>query len=92
METYSKMLYPAEAGEFIAKHAQHVKIHDEGLDKLCQEVIILFPVLRSGCCGLELLIRCWNQALNNNKLYGKGKYLSYWEEAFAQQWDVCRLG
>ncbi|KAI8437995.1 hypothetical protein MSG28_010653 [Choristoneura fumiferana] len=33
------MLYPAEAGEFIAKHAQHVKLHDEGLDKLCQEML-----------------------------------------------------
>ncbi|XP_061708289.1 queuosine 5'-phosphate N-glycosylase/hydrolase [Cydia pomonella] len=33
------MLWPAAAGEFIAKNAQHVKIHEEGLDKLCKEML-----------------------------------------------------
>lgn len=32
------VLPPAESGEFIAKNAQHVKIHEAGLEKLCEEV------------------------------------------------------
>ncbi|XP_075991899.1 queuosine 5'-phosphate N-glycosylase/hydrolase [Anticarsia gemmatalis] len=30
---------PAQSGEFIAKNAQHVKIHETGLDKLCEEML-----------------------------------------------------
>ncbi|KAJ8735232.1 hypothetical protein PYW07_006852 [Mythimna separata] len=34
------VLQPVESGEFIAKNAQHVKIHEEGLQKLCDEMIL----------------------------------------------------
>lgn len=32
------VLLPAKAGEFIARYAKHVQIHEEGLDKACKEV------------------------------------------------------
>ncbi|XP_047035965.1 queuosine salvage protein [Helicoverpa zea] len=33
------VLQPAAAGEFIARNAHHVKIHETGLDKLCEEML-----------------------------------------------------
>lgn len=33
------VLSPAESGEFIAKNAQHVQIHESGLEKLCEEML-----------------------------------------------------
>ncbi|CAH0592127.1 unnamed protein product [Chrysodeixis includens] len=33
------VLLPAESGAFIAKNAQYVKIHEAGLDKLCEEML-----------------------------------------------------
>ncbi|KAG6445927.1 hypothetical protein O3G_MSEX004198 [Manduca sexta] len=33
------VLSPAQSGEFIAQHSRHVKIHKEGLDKLCREIV-----------------------------------------------------
>lgn len=36
------VLLPAESGEFIAKNAQYVKIHETGLDKLCEEVRLYY--------------------------------------------------
>lgn len=32
------ILPPAESGKFISERARHVKIHENGLDKLCQEM------------------------------------------------------
>ncbi|KAJ8736674.1 hypothetical protein PYW08_007330 [Mythimna loreyi] len=32
------VLPPAESGDFITKNAKHVKIHEEGLQKLCEEM------------------------------------------------------
>lgn len=34
----SGVLPPSESGEFIAKNAKYVQIHEDGLDKLCKEV------------------------------------------------------
>ncbi|XP_012545868.2 queuosine 5'-phosphate N-glycosylase/hydrolase [Bombyx mori] len=33
------VLLPAKAGEFIARYAKHVQIHEEGLDKACKEIL-----------------------------------------------------
>uniref|UniRef100_A0A2A4JMB4 Queuosine 5'-phosphate N-glycosylase/hydrolase n=1 Tax=Heliothis virescens TaxID=7102 RepID=A0A2A4JMB4_HELVI len=33
------VLQPAEAGEFITRNAHHVKIHESGLEKLCEEML-----------------------------------------------------
>lgn len=34
----AQVLPPAESGVFISKNSRHVKIHSEGIDKLCEEV------------------------------------------------------
>lgn len=40
-----EILMPAESGEYIANHAEHVKIHEEGLDKVCEVVSTYIPQL-----------------------------------------------
>lgn len=38
------ILPPAESGAYISDNAIHVKIHNDGIDKLCEEVDIIYII------------------------------------------------
>lgn len=36
------VLSPADSGAYISERAEHVKIHNEGINRLCEEVNYLY--------------------------------------------------
>ncbi|CAB3240127.1 unnamed protein product [Arctia plantaginis] len=85
-----EVLLPAQSGEFIAKNAKYVKIHETGLDKLSDEMVLSIKnKLEVPDTGVSIM-----QVLKDHKRAADWVFVAdalnfcFWSYTNAQKWTV----